>query len=145
MEKVVIDSNVIIAAFATRGMAQALFELCLDRYEVIISEHILTETSKALKNKIKVNDEKIHEIITFLKEFCTVTEYKKLKEKISRDSSDDNILALAKSANTKYIVTGDKDLLTLKEFEGTEIISPRELWEKSRKNTFLIYEKPSHG
>lgn len=145
MEKVVIDSNVIIAAFATRGMAQALFEFCLDRYEVIISEHILTETSKALKNKIKVNDEKIHEIITFLKEFCTVTEYKKLKEKISRDSSDDNILALAKSANAKYIVTGDKDLLTLKEFEGTEIISPRELWEKSRKNTFLIYEKPSHG
>ncbi|MCX6384504.1 MAG: putative toxin-antitoxin system toxin component, PIN family [Actinobacteria bacterium] len=142
MEKVVIDSNVIIAAFATRGMAQALFELCLDRYEVIISEHILTETSKALKNKIKVNDEKIHEIITFLKEFCTVTEYKKLKEKISRDYSDDNILALAKSANAKYIVTGDKDLLTLKEFEGTEIISPRELWEKSRKNTFLIYEKP---
>ncbi len=67
---------------------------------------------------------------------------KKLREKISRDYSDDNILALAKSANAKYIVTGDKDLLTLKEFEGTEIISPRELWEKSRKNTFLIYEKP---
>ena len=90
---------------------------------------------------MKLSDEKILEIVTFLKEFFIVEKQKKLKERISGDITDDNILALAKSVSASYIVTGDKGLLILKNFVGIGIINQRQLWEKARKNTFLIYEK----
>ncbi len=35
--KIVLDSNILVAAFATRGLCSSLLELCLDRYEIIIS------------------------------------------------------------------------------------------------------------
>ena len=36
--KIVLDTNVIIAAFATRGLCSPIFELCLDRFDVALSE-----------------------------------------------------------------------------------------------------------
>ena len=41
-----------------------------------------------------------------------------------RDQDDTNILAAAVAANAQVIVTGDRDLLTLNEFEGILIITP---------------------
>jgi hypothetical protein len=32
---------VILAAFASRGLANAVFELCLEKHEIIISEYTL--------------------------------------------------------------------------------------------------------
>jgi len=43
--KVVFDTNVIFSAFAARGLAQAAFELCLEKHTIVISEHILSELS----------------------------------------------------------------------------------------------------
>ncbi len=49
-----------------------------------------------------------------------------LSAPVSRDSDDDNILATAAAGNCDYIITGDKDLLVLKEFNATRIVTPRE-------------------
>ena len=68
MIKVVLDTNVIIAAFVARGLSNSVFELCLDKFEVIISEYIIKEISKKLIDKIKIPKEKVNEIIDFLKE-----------------------------------------------------------------------------
>jgi predicted nucleic acid-binding protein len=46
---------------------------------------------------------------------------------------DNNILLLAKFIKAKYIVTGDSDLLSLIEYEGIQIESPRGFWEKEIK------------
>ncbi len=48
MIKVVLNSNVIIAAFAARGLSNSVFELCLDKFEIIISEFIIKEISNKL-------------------------------------------------------------------------------------------------
>lgn len=42
---------------------------------------------------------------------------------------DDYILAAAVNAGCDYLVTGDKDLLTLKKLEGMSIVTPREFAE----------------
>ncbi|MBU4292925.1 MAG: hypothetical protein KJ770_02595 [Actinobacteria bacterium] len=55
---------------------------------------------------------------------------------ISGDKKDDEILALAKSSSFKYIVTGDKDLLVLINFEDIRIINPRQLWEITKDMRF---------
>jgi len=130
MKKIVLDTNVIIAAFTARGLANSVFELCLDNCEIIISEHIINEVSDKLTGKLKVPPEIVNEIINFLKDSCTISEYALLEKNVCRDIKDDNILALASSSKSKYIITGDKDLLVLNKFEKTQIVNPRQLWQK---------------
>jgi uncharacterized protein len=136
MINVVLDTNVIVAAFVARGLSNAVFELCLDKFEVIISNFIISETSKTLKDKIKIPEERITEIIDFLKESCRMANYENLKEHVCRDRNDDEILALARDSKSKYIITGDQDLLILNKFEDIKIVSPRQLWEIARDMDF---------
>ena len=130
MKKIVLDTNVIIAAFTARGLANSVFELCLDNCEIIISEHIINEVSDKLTGKLKVPPEIVNEIINFLKDSCTISEYALLEKNVCRDIKDDNILALASSSKSKYIITGDKDLLILNKFKKIHIVNPRQLWQK---------------
>lgn len=53
------------------------------------------------------------------------------KEKVNvcRDPKDNMFLELSLSGNADYLVTGDKDLLEIKEFKGTKIIKPKEFLE----------------
>jgi len=52
--KVVLDTNVIVAAFATRGLCAAVFQLCLTKYRIVLSEYILSEVAEGLANKIRL-------------------------------------------------------------------------------------------
>ena len=52
--KLVLDANVIIAAFATQGLCHALLELCIDQHEIMLSDEILREVARALQKKLKV-------------------------------------------------------------------------------------------
>ena len=47
-----------------------------------------------------------------------------------RDPNDIHVLACAVASGADIIVTGDKDLLALKMFEGIPILKPREALEK---------------
>jgi putative PIN family toxin of toxin-antitoxin system len=127
--RVVLDSNVIIASFATEGLCHALFELCVDQHEIIISEQILHEVAEKLKSKLKLPTQIIEEIVDYLNEIALNELAPKLPKRISRDISDDFILSLADVSNSDYIITGDNDLLILKKYKSTKIIKPREFWE----------------
>ncbi|MDQ2719987.1 MAG: putative toxin-antitoxin system toxin component, PIN family [Bacteroidota bacterium] len=52
-------------------------------------------------------------------------EYHKIKSsvKLSRDKKDNYLLSLAKDSKVDFLITGDKDLLVLKKFENTSIIT----------------------
>jgi len=56
----------------------------------------------------------------------SVVSVSKLENQVCRDPDDDNILAAAVSGKCDCIITGDKDLLVLKEYEGIDIFSPRD-------------------
>jgi predicted nucleic acid-binding protein len=43
---------------------------------------------------------------------------------VCRDPDDDQILSCALSAEADYLITGDMDLLELKEFHGIRILTP---------------------
>lgn len=135
--KVILDSNIYIAAFSSRGLCSSLFEVCLDQVNIIISEYLLSEISRNLSKKIKLPDDRINEIISYLREECTLINYKKLDKRICRDADDDNILALARDGDVDYIITGDKDLLVLEEFESVPILDPRGFWDILRKSRNL--------
>jgi len=131
--KVILDSNVIVAAFSSRGLCQSLFELCLDRFDIIVSDHILSEIFKILHKKFKMPREKVEAIIDYLNEFCECVDYKKLENAVCRDKDDDEILALGQCIRVDYIITGGQDLLVLKSFNSIPIVQPREFWNIARK------------
>ncbi len=127
--KIVLDTNVLIAAFATQGLCHAIVELCLDQQEIILSEAILNEVAKALETKLKVPFIANQNVKQYLKEHASLFDIKRPYPKISRDPSDDHILALAEESKADYIITGDQDLLILKRHEKIPIIQPRQFWE----------------
>jgi len=49
-----------------------------------------------------------------------------LASPVCRDPDDDNILAAAIAGNCDCVITGDKDLLVLRAYEGINILSPRD-------------------
>lgn len=51
------------------------------------------------------------------------------KVNICRDKKDNQVLDLCVVGKADYLVTGDKDLLVLKKFKKTKIVSPREFIE----------------
>jgi uncharacterized protein len=127
--KIVLDANVLIAAFATQGLCHAVFELCLDQQQIVLSGAILNEVAKALGMKLKVPAGTIEDIRRYLIEHASIIDIRRPYKKISRDPNDDHVLALASESKADYIITGDKDLLVLEQQEGTLIVQPRQFWE----------------
>ena len=131
--RVILDTNVVIASLATRGLCHSVFELCLDRHEVILSPFLVEEIKKTLLKKIKIPEELIGEIVKYLAEHTTSMMVRDIPQKVCRDPSDARILALAKISHADYIITGDDDLLVLKKYGSTDIITPRQFWEISKE------------
>jgi len=126
--KVVLDSNEIVAAFAGRGLCNSLFEACIENCSIAISGHIIDEVCKAFVKRLKMPEKRANEIVVYLRENYAMHEYARLPERICRDRDDDEILALAAGAGTDFIISGDKDLLELKEYGGIKIVAPRDFW-----------------
>lgn len=126
--KIILDTNVIISAFATRGLCSAVFELCLDRFEVVLSEAILKETFTHFNGKIKLPVAQCEAIIFYLRAFCSVSEVDDPDASVCRDENDLHVPGLAQRSSAAYIITGDKDLLALVQYKGTRIVTPREFW-----------------
>lgn len=132
--RVVLDSNVIIAAFATEGMCHSLFEACLINHTLILSEDLLREIRDHLEDKIKLPSSRSMEIISFLKKHSALQTPPQLSPALCRDPDDVKVLALALGSKADCMVTGDKDLLVMKSFQGIPILSPREFWEELKKH-----------
>ncbi len=131
--KVILDTNVIISSFATRGLCHSVFEICLDRFEIIISSTLIKELRNALKRKLKLPELFIAETLDYLSENATSIKVIKLISGVFRDPEDNHIIALADSAGANYIITGDEDLLILKKYGSTQIVTPRQFWQLSKK------------
>jgi putative PIN family toxin of toxin-antitoxin system len=133
--RLVIDSNVIIAAFAVRGLCHALFEYCLQSHDVILCESIIKEVTKHLRGRIKVPASVVTEIEVYLRESAIIDKPATVDPNAFGDKSDLPILGVALASGSSYIITGDKALLALNKYKDIDIISPRSFWEKMKKET----------
>ncbi len=127
--KIVLDANVIVAAFASRGLCESIFELCLSEHELILCDDLLNEVTKNLQRKIKIPATMIHPIKELLLEHSSMFNPVSLPQDVCRDADDIKILGLAVAAKADYIVTGDKDLLILEKYKRIPILSPRSFSE----------------
>ena len=126
--KIVLDTNVLIAAFLSRGSCAELLEHCIRQHTLFTSQYILKEFRETLSNKFKISRTDANEAKQLLQSRMKVVSPVSLPEDACRDPQDVPILGTALAANCHCIITGDKDLLELEMFEGVKIMSPKSFW-----------------
>ena len=126
--KVVLDSNVLVAAFATHGVCYDLFEYCLKNSTILCSDHIANEVEGILVQKIKIPAKKTSEIIHFLKQQAQWIVPENIIIENLRDPNYQKVMATALTGGAEYLITGDKDMLVLKMVKKTIILTPRDFW-----------------
>lgn len=127
--KLVLDTNVLIAALISRGVCADLLEYCVSRHTVVSSEFIFAELQKHLLGKFKYSAEDVNSAARLLRSQVEMVTLIELDSAACRDPDDDSILATALAGNATCLVTGDKDLLVMKEYLGIQIVSPRDFFE----------------
>jgi putative PIN family toxin of toxin-antitoxin system len=140
--KIVLDTNVLIAAHAAHGLASSVFELCLREHTIVISSEILMELAEGLLNKIAIPPSVAAPIIELLKRTAEIHTPSTVPPGSCRDADDLHVLGLAIAAKADRIITGDEDLLVLGSFCGIPIDSPRQFWDAERRPKAVIHESP---
>lgn len=126
--RVFFDTNVLVSAFIAHGTSSEVFKHCLSSCQVYTSPFIMDELKDVLSSKFHLSVSRITEISEFLTNNLELVEAGRLEEEVCRDPDDDFVLAGALAASTDCLITGDEDLLILKEYKDIRIIRPSDFW-----------------
>jgi uncharacterized protein len=131
---IVIDTNVLLSAlFFKSGISSAILGHALITDDLVSSNWLIEEFSTKLnspdfrkKNRNYHFDETtIQQLVSFAQQaFRLVTPTNPLPT-LCRDPDDNHVLQLTEFVKADYLITGDKDLLILKEFEACRIVTPK--------------------
>ena len=130
--KPVLDTNIFISSFFWRGNPRKLMTRIIDGKDILfVSDEILHEVFSVMERpKFNVDRRQIVHFINSIKEIsCRVTP-SGIIQGVCRDSDDDKILECAVLGNVDFIISGDGDLLSLKEFQRIPIIMASEYIDK---------------
>jgi len=121
--KVVFDTNVFISAvIVPGGQAERALLLAWARHFILFtSVPILTETAQKLRSKFGQTDKDIRQALKFISRTAEILK-PTVRLRVLKDIPDNRILECAFQARADLIVTGDRHLLKLREFEGISII-----------------------
>jgi len=122
--RVVFDTNIFISAFVIpRSLGEkAVLRILEGQDTLLLSKDILDELLSALSMKFSRDKEEISRVAILLSE---IAEWVKPAARISalKDEPDNRILECAVSGKADIIVTGDKEMLKLKQYGKTKVIS----------------------
>ena len=130
--RVFLDTNVLVSAFATRGLCSDLLRSVLAEHELVTGEVILVELHRVLQNRIKLPRNTISGIDQFMKKQIVVPKPSKPHPIDIKDPDDKWVLATAVAGNVDVLVTGDSDLLDVAAQSPIRIKTPREFWDLAR-------------
>jgi len=128
--KVVLDTNVLIAAFAVRGLCADVFRLAATAHELLIGEPVLAEMRRILETKLHMPTAARSEVLRVLSRFARAPAAKAPISLGINDPDDEWVVACAVTASAAVFVTGDKALLGLQRVQNMPIISVREFWTR---------------
>ena len=126
--KLVLDTNVLVAALVADGLCRDLVRRRVRDHELFTSEPLLKELTATLRRKFGVKAAEIP-LLEEYRRRATLVESETLPAPVSRDPDDDMVLATAMAAKAAVLITGDDDLLCLKNHQGIRILSPRQFLE----------------
>lgn len=126
--KLVLDTNVLIAAFIAHGTCHEILEYCALNHDVVLSPVILEELQDKLTTKFGFTRSEAQRVVRLLESRFTLVEPVPLNVQVCRDPDDDSIIATAMAGGCGTIVTGDRDLLDLGTANGIRMVSPSDFW-----------------
>lgn len=132
--RVVVDTNVLVSGLLgikDSPSSKILQTIRIQKIILVTSPEILEEVGEVISRErivklTKMSEAERKDFIDELIERSDVTAGKQLPQIVGRDVKDDKFLACAYEAKADNIITGDEDLLALKEYEGIKIVSPRQ-------------------
>jgi len=123
--RIIIDTNLWISFLISKQFDFLDNLIERNKVKLIFSDDLIAEFLEVIRRpklSIFFSEEDLNhllEIIELKAEFISVTSL----VDICRDSNDNFLLALAKDGDVDYLITGDKDLLIIKKFDKTDIIT----------------------
>jgi putative PIN family toxin of toxin-antitoxin system len=125
MLKVVIDTNVFISAFYLPPSRPANVVLLARRKTILnlISPQILKEVERIIKKKLLWDNSKTEGAVRLIKNFSEEV-HPQERLAIIVDDPDNRILECAVAGQADFIISGDKHLLKLKNFQGINVVTP---------------------
>lgn len=132
MIRAVLDTNVLVSsAIKHLGKPSQILRQAPDRFHLVCSEFILREVAEVLgrahiqrKYPDQVTPAQRERFVADLRLLAVMVDPQTKLGKMTRDVKDDPVLACAVDGQADYLVTGDPDLLELKEFGAIQIITP---------------------
>ena len=126
--KIVLDSNIFVSSFYWAGNPRKVFYRVTNGLdELYITDKILEEIISVMsKKKFDTSINEIKEYVKIIESYSIKLSSKNNPEKISRDEGDNKILHCGFDGNVDFIITGDNDLLVLKEYKEIKIVKPKE-------------------
>ena len=125
MTRVCLDSNVLVAAFASRGLCADLLRLVLTEYRLVVPEVVAEEVRRVLTKKLKLTPAALSTVEAVLGRCEIVPRGAAPSPTKVRDPDDERVLADAISGQAEILVSGDHDLLAVAPDAPIRILSPR--------------------
>ena len=126
--KLVLDTNVLLSAVLVPGTCREFLKGQALLHEWFTSAGLVAELAEKLEGKLGLPPERTPLFLVYQRRARLVAPLP-LPTRVCRDPDDDLVLATALAAQADVIITGDKDLLTLKTHGGVRIRSPRQFMD----------------
>ena len=126
--KITADTNFLVSATQWDNSVahKLLIKLIEINAEVFTTKEILGEFSEVLQRDFKYSKEEADKIIKKILSFIILIEPKIKADVVKEDPDDNIIIECALESKSKYIITYDRHLLKIKDYQGIEIIKPEE-------------------
>ena len=127
MKRVVLDTNIFVSMALGGHVGKINDEWRAGKFILVVSEDIVSEYLEVLQRpKLRLKSRTIAAIVNRI---YRKAEFVAPEEKIFvvlADTTDNKFIEAAITGSTDYIVSGDKHLLDLKEYQSIPIITARE-------------------
>ncbi|HVV53441.1 MAG TPA: putative toxin-antitoxin system toxin component, PIN family [Polyangia bacterium] len=125
-----LDTNVLVAAFASRGICADLLRHVFVEHEFVTGEVVLTELKRTLSKRIQIPARIVSDIERLLRDHEVIAKPRRHLQLGLRDPDDEWIIASAVAGRADALVTGDKDILEA--MVPIRVYTPRQFWEQIR-------------
>ena len=134
MQKIVIDTNIIVSSLIQRGYPNLILnELFIERkFQLCLSDELMTEYYEVLSRPkfSKYQDFLIRaEMLLAEIETRAVKFIPSVKLQLIADVDDNMILELADECSADFVITGNTNDFTFPTYKQTKIVTPKEYWE----------------
>ena len=130
--RIILDTNVFISGIFFTGPPSQILKAWRDgKVQVLVSPSILDEYQRlGAELALQFRDVNLRPFLDLLTVQAEIVLAPTLPPVIHDDPSDDKFLEAAVAGNASYIISGDKHLLTLSEFQGIQILKPRDFAQR---------------